>query len=305
MPILIAVVIAIVVVAGGVIVARRRGGGSAASVAPVAPTLQSGSADRLRPAVAEFHVMNGSARVSFDVPLPASGVDELLADLLGREAVEVVREKRHTLPLGELREVVALGRRGAEWAEVATIGLETPGELPPPMLPELLPHAIRHEFNPFARLAELPDTAAVRGSGAVGERLEALTLRLPAQAQAAVRSQGIDPATAGAAGVALALMRSVGYQVSEVAPGTFRADRAGERTFIRVVAHRSGDHPELDESDIRKFVVDFGSSGAGRGLLLSEKWAPFEIHERERRDPRVRFVTRERIQSFADVLALG
>jgi hypothetical protein len=100
-------------------------------------------------------------------------------------------------------------------------------------------------------------------------------------------------------------MRGAGYQVVAAVPGTFHADRAGQRTFVRVVSHRPGDHPELDEAEIRKFVVDFGASGAARGLLLSDKWAPFEIHERERRDPRVRFVTRERIQSFADVLALG
>jgi hypothetical protein len=71
-----------------------------------------------------------------------------------------------------------------------------------------------------------------------------------------------------------------------------------------VVPHLPGSHPELDESAIRKFVVDFGSSGADRGLLISEKYAPFEIYDRERRDRRIRFVTRERLAGFIDALAL-
>lgn len=302
MEIVIAAVAAVVVVVIGLVVvsARRRRPPGVAGQEPM-----QAASSRLRPAVAEFHVVDGSARVHFEVPLPVSGVDAVLGELLGREAVEVVREKRHTLPLGDLTRVVALGRRGAEWVEVATIGLQTPGELPPPMLPELLPHSVRREFNPFARLAELPETGPGGAGGAVGERLEALALRLPLQAQAAVRAQGLDPSAGNAPAVVLALMRSAGYQITETKPATFTAVRAGERTFVRVVDHQPGDYPELDETAVRAFVADFVSSGTDRGLLLSEKWAPFEIHERERRDARVRFVTRERIQSFADVLAIG
>jgi hypothetical protein len=60
----------------------------------------------------------------------------------------------------------------------------------------------------------------------------------------------------------------------------------------------------LDEHDIRRFVVDFGGSAADRGLLVSEKYAPFEIYDRERRDSRIRFVTRERLPGFIDALAI-
>jgi hypothetical protein len=301
-PIVIAVVAGVVVLGAIIFFLSRRSRTSPPTTAKGTVAVESG---RMRPAVAEFHVISGAARVHFEVPLPASGADQVLADLLGREAVEVVREKRHTLPLGELERVVALGRRGSEWVEVATIGLETPGELPPPMLPELIPHAQHHEFDPFARLLELPEHAPQAPARVSGERLEGLTLRLPAQAEAALRTQGLDPATADSPTAVLALMRTAGYQVSETAPGTYRADRAGQRTFIRVVGHRPGEYPELEETEIRKFVVDFGSSGCARGLLLSEKWAPFEIHERERRDSRVRFITRERLQAFADALAIG
>lgn len=306
MPVVIAVVVAVVVLGAIVFFLSRRSKSDTPGDTPVAPKgTMSVESGRLRPVVAEFHVMSGIARVHFEVPLPPSGADQVLSELLGREAVEVVREKRHTLPLGDLERVVALGRRGSEWVEVATIGLETPGELPPPMLPELIPHSLHREFDPFAGLMDLPATAPQAPVRVSGERLEGLTLRLPSQAQAALRTMGIDPATADGPSTVLALMRAAGYQLSETAPGSYRADRAGQATFIRVVGHHPGDYPELDEAEIRKFVIDFGSSGCSRGVLLSEKWAPFEIHERERRDPRVRFVTRERLQAFADALALG
>ena len=298
---LIAVVAGIVVIGGLIALAVRRK--SSAPKTPSGGTITV-EAGRLRPGVAEFHVRDGAARVHFEVPLPTGAVDQVLADLLGREAVEVVREKRHTLPLGDLSKVVALGRRGADWAEVTSISLTTPGELPPPMLPELIPHAGHRDFDPFDKLGSQPTTAPLTG-GTRGERLEGLELKLPARAEAALRAQGIDPAAHDTPAKVLALMRSAGYQLSQTAPDTYRADRGGQSTFVRVLAHSSGDYPELAETDIRKFVVDFARSGAARGVLLSEKWAPFEIHERERRDPRVRFVSRERLQAFVDALVLG
>lgn len=297
MEVVIAVVAAAAVVAAIVIATSRRNRDGAAPAASASPS------SRLRPAVAEFHVADGAARVHFDVPLPAES-DEVLADLLGREAVEVVREKRHTLPIDDVHRVVALGRRGGAWVEVVTIGLDTPGFLPPPVAPDLIPHAA-HDFDPFERLSDLPEHAPGLAAGSTTERLDRLALRLPGAAAAGVRALGVDPAAADAPTIVLALLRRAGYTLTETAPGTYRAERAGQRTFVRVVPHGAGDYPELDEKEVRRFVVDFASAGAGRGILLSEKWSPFEIHERERRDPRVRFVTRERLQGFADTLSLG
>ena len=55
---------------------------------------------------------------------------------------------------------------------------------------------------------------------------------------------------------------------------------------------------------MRQFVVEFVNSGADRGLLISDKFSPFEVYEREKREPRIRFVTRERLQKFVDALSL-
>ncbi len=297
----IAVVVVLAIVVLVVVRSRRSGTGASASASAPAP------ATRPRPSVAEFHVTGGDARVHFDVPLPPGPVDDVLASLLGHEAVEVVREKRHTLPIDDVHRVVALGRRNGEWAEVTTVGLDTPGTLPPPALPHPLPHASRVEFDVFDHFSDLPEQVPGTTARSGDERLGPFgaEMSLPAPAQAAVRSQGIDPATAAAHDVVLGLMRSAGYVLDETGEGSYLAHRGGQTTFIRVVPHGEGHHPELSEQDIRRFVVDFGSSGASRGLLITEKYSPFEIYERERRDPRVRFVTRERLQGFIDTLALG
>jgi hypothetical protein len=70
-----------------------------------------------RAPVAEFTVRGGAMHVTFDVPLPQEK-DEVLEELLLSEAVEVVREKRHSLPLGDLEEIVVHAGRG----EVVEIG---------------------------------------------------------------------------------------------------------------------------------------------------------------------------------------
>ena len=84
-----------------------------------------------RAPVSDFHVRGGVVEVTFDVPLPEEA-DTVLDDLLVSEAVEVVREKRHTLPLGDLHEIVVRGGRG-DVREVGRVTLPEKGVLPPPV----------------------------------------------------------------------------------------------------------------------------------------------------------------------------
>lgn len=264
-------------------------------------------AARLGPHVAEFHVMDGAAMVRFDVPLPDGDIDAVLADLLIREAIEVVRDKRHSLPLGDVHRVIAYGRVADDWAEAGRVELDTPGTLPPPLVPELLPHVSHPAFDIFERMPDLPEHAPGLADRRGDDSLEPIgtLLRLPAAVEAGIRAQGLDPASAEACDLMLAVMRLAGYEVTEMGEETAEAVREGSRIMVRKVRHRSGDHPELDEPDIDRFMVDFVVSGADRGLLITEKYSPFEIYDRERREPRVRFVTRERFQSFIDALAVG
>ena len=259
------------------------------------------------PAVAEFNVIDGVAHVRFEIPLPPGDPDPVLADLMGKEAVEVVREKRHSLPLDDVTRVVAHGRRRGEWAEVTAISLRTPGELPAPMRPELIPRAGVAAYDPLDRIADLPSSPPGLSQHRSDERLAPIgaELTLPAAIEAGLRSQGIDPARGTAGDVVLGLMRMIGFVVIETSEKTSTATRAGRSAFVRVVDHEPGTHPELSEPDIDRFVVDFVTSRADRGLLVSEKYCPFEVYDRERRDPRMRFVTRERIQGFVDALALS
>jgi hypothetical protein len=256
--------------------------------------------------VAEFHVRGPDAQVFFDVPLPEEGADEVLRDLLVHEAVEVVRDKRHHLPIGDVTRVVASARLGETWSEVGTVGLATPGELPPPVAPSLLPHHAAPD--PLERIADLPRHAPGLEARPTSEDLPPLSaeLRLPASVGAHLRASGIDPVVAGAGDIVLGIMRSTGYVIEPGPEGdTCTAVRAGSRVFVRVVPHRAGEHPELAEEEVRAAVVDFVESGADRGLVVTEKYSPFEIYDRERRDPRLRFITRERLQHFIDSLALG
>ncbi len=262
---------------------------------------------RVGPAVADFHIDGEEARVSFNVPLPDGDTDQVLTDLLIREAIEVVREKRHTLPIDGVRRVVAFATRGGERIEVGSVDLETPGQLPPPMRPELLPHMTSSGFDAFAKIENQLSTAPGLASEEETEMLESIStgVKLSREVEAGLRAQGLDPARTDACDLVLGVMRLAGYIINERSADTLDATKGGQRIFIRTVCHLSTDHPELDERQVARFVVDFVSSGADRGLCITEKFGPFEIYEREKREPRMRFITRERLQDFVDALTVG
>jgi hypothetical protein len=131
-------------------------------------------------------------------------------------------------------------------------------------------------------------------------------IRLPKAVDMGLRAQGIDPATMGAVEMVTGLLKLFGYMVTP-GPGfgMFIAEKAGQRTFILGDAYRKGDHPEVAEGTIDRFLADFSMSGCQRGMLVSEKYGPFEIYDKERRQPKVKFMTRERLQKMVDSLALS
>lgn len=258
--------------------------------------------------VESFHVAGHEARVTFDVPLHDED-DPVLFDLLTNEAIEVVREKRHTLPIEDVTEIVVLAGRDPV-REIARKGLPSTGELPPPAheLGLSLAH-IAHD--PFAAPFEEEIDHSVSYQTAVDvpeDELRPLRdeLKLPKGLDRGLRALGTDPQQLTGPDLVLALLRMFGYRVSEQAyEGSYMALKGGTSTYIATDAYRPGQHPELEESVIRRFVADFASSGADRGMLISDKYSPFLIHEIETHQPKVRFVTRERIQRFVDSMALG
>lgn len=258
--------------------------------------------------VESFHVSGDEARVTFDVPLEDEG-DDVLNDLLMDEAVEVVRQKRHTLPIDDVTHIVVFAGRDRV-REVGRTKLPSPGELPPPALDSLSFTQIARD--PFAAPFDEEGTdhrvAYETRADVPEDELPALRddLKIPKGLDRGLRALGTDPDSLNGPEFVIALLRMFGYGVTEQAyPGSYMAIKDGVSTYIATDGYEKGQYPELEEGVIRRFLADFGSSAADRGMLISDKYAPFLIHEIEANQPKVRFVTRERIQRFIDSMALG
>ena len=261
-----------------------------------------------RPNLVGVNISGSEAHVTFDVPLPDTG-DEILAELLVGEAIEAVREQRHALQMSSIETVVAFaGRPFPE--EVGRTALPSPGELPdaseaPSMLSlsAIAEDPLSAEFEGGSAQSATTQPART-GSDQLGPLHE--ELRLPKAIETGLRAQGIDPVTMSAAQLLTGTLALVGYNVAEgPIEGTWYAEKGGARTFVREVPHADGDYPELDEDAISRFMFEFQSAGAERGLLVTDKFGPFSVYDKERREPRIRFLTRERLQKVVDSLALG
>lgn len=259
--------------------------------------------------VADFHVQDHQAIVTFDVPLPEED-DAVFNDLLVGEAVEVVREKRHTLPIDDVTTIVVFAGRG-ERKEVGRTQLHSAGELPatPTTVSGLSFAHIAHD--PFAAPFDEGTDHAVTyetKSDVPADELGPLVdeLKLPIGLQRGLRALGVDPQTMSAEALILNLFRMFGYSVTEQAsPGSYLILKDGVSTYVLTEPHEKGSHPELSEGTCNRFVMESSSSGADRGLLITGKYSPFMIHEIESRQPSLRFITRERVQGFIDRMALG
>lgn len=254
-----------------------------------------------------FHVVGDEARVTFAVPLDDED-DEVLFDLLTGEAVEVVRERRHTLPIDNVTTIVVYAGREGQVREVARHELPSPGELPPP-LPGVGLSLSHIAHDPFA--AHFEEEAEIAYETAARVPADELTplheeIRLPKALDRGMRALGTDPSTLSGPDFVLALLRMFGYSVTEqVHEDSFMAVKDAASTYIVTDAYQPGDYPELDEGLIRRFIAEFSSSGAERGMLISDRYAPFMVYEVEANQPKVRFITRERIQRFIDSMAMG
>lgn len=256
--------------------------------------------------VRDFHVHANEARVSFDVPLP-DVADQVLNDLLVDEAVEVVREKRHTLPISDVTEIVVFAGRD-EVREVGRTRLASPGELPPPMEGEVfnLTHVAR---DPFASQFETDHSVSYDTAVRVpADELRPLReeIKVPLGLDRGLRARGVDPDAVSGPEFILGLLELFGYHVvSQDEPDVYMATKDNLRTFIRTDSYDPGEYPEVSEEIVRKFVAEFSTSGADRGMLISDKYGPFLTHDIEAKDRRIRFLTRERNQAFIDSMALG
>ena len=130
-------------------------------------------------------------------------------------------------------------------------------------------------------------------------------LRIPLGLERGLRTRGVDPTTASGPRVDPGSPRDVRIRGRTPGRWDLLAIKDNLKTFIRAEPHIPGSYPEIDEQLVRKFIVEFGTAGAARGLFITDKLGPFMIHDVEATNPRIRFVTRERIQRFIDSMALG
>lgn len=115
-----------------------------------------------------------------------------------------------------------------------------------------------------------------------------------------LREQGISLEGSSAADVVLGVLRAAGYNTNPKGANEYEITKGRATTYLLVDPYDEAAHPEMDESDITRFVMAFINSKADNGLYVTDKFAPFSVYDREKRDKRIRFVSRERIQQFVN-----
>lgn len=262
----------------------------------------------LRPTVADFHVAGDTATVFYDVPLPAGDIHEHLRELLVHDAARVVAEKSAAgLPIEQVTRVRAMGKRDGEDVEIGVLDLREPGVIPELAAPDLIPHAYTTGYDPLAEIGEQDFEVSIATRARDAEALEpfAAEIAFPGRVEATLRAMGIDPLSAGLEDVTVGLLTMGGYAVTAAGgAGQYMASKGGEQTMVEVRAHASGEHPELSEKVVEQFAIAVAQRNPTRAMLITDMFGPYAIYERERRNPKTRYITRERLQTFVDGFAL-
>lgn len=267
--------------------------------------------DQLRPKLLDFHVKDDTAKIYYGVPLPDGEIDAHLRDLLCHDAPLVLHEKRaHGLPIEQVMRAEVFGERSGRPIEVAVLELEEPGVIPELVVPDLVPHASAAGYDPLAHVGEQEfEIQPGVASNVPKEGLPPFSAEITfaKSVEAALRAIGIDPYNTALSDLSLSLLQIGGYQVSPGSGGTANthiARKAGSTALVVVHEHENGEHPELSEQAVNAFVIAVGQNNPQRALLITDKFSPYIVYEKERSDPRCRFITRERLQPFVDSFAL-
>lgn len=268
---------------------------------------------RPAPIVTEFHVRGDTASTVFAVPLGDTEAGQHLVDLLCAAAVEYVRDRKSDgLPLDGVLHIEVSATRNDTPEVLGIVDLPDAGVLPDRDEKVL----VEPSHDPIAAVHEvIADTTVVKQTESTTS-LEpiAQTIQLSGPTDAHLRSIGVDPEAMSLEDLVLGLLRLSGYDVhvgrtgmSDIQGG--RADvygltRDGTSTMLLILSHDEGSHPELDDSILAKFAIGLAQSSDDRAILVTDKYSPYSMYEREKRDPRCTFITRERLQAFVDSFGL-
>ncbi len=256
----------------------------------------------------EFHVIENEITIEFDVPLPATGVDDVLADLLSHHALEIIKDrKRRGQPLDNIPVARISAKRHGSNVEITVLDLDQPEENLVFDLPELLPLRSASGYDLLAKFGERTESTTLPLSDRRSDDLLPIgaELRLTAGLAAGLRSLGVDPEHMSASELGRGLLRLSGYDLTAEADGTYLAAGHGTTTLVRFVDHQTGQYPELSEHTVTSFLIACARARRERGLLITDKYGPYLIYKKERANPDVLFVTRERFQDFVDTIAVS
>ena len=266
--------------------------------------------DRPMPLVTDFHVRGDTARTVFAVPLGDTEPGEHLVELLSAAAVEHIRTRvLDGLPLAGVARVSVFAMRGAEPEQVAVVDLPKVGELPPPAPILTRPH---DGHDPIAAVQAVAADTSVAAAPPADGTLEPITslLKLPSRIDANLRAIGVDTAKMSLEDLVIGLLRNAGYHIeigraglslaSSETADIYSVSRAGKSSLLVIVRHTEGSYPELDEHVISEFAATVAQLRPHQGILVTDKFSPYAMYAREKRDKRLVFVTRERLQSFVD-----
>ena len=310
-----AILIAVIAIAivGFAVFALRSAGQSAERNAE--DRSSGGAPRRPMPQISDFHVKGQTASVVFAVPLGDDEAGEHLTDLLAANAVEYVRQKvEDGLPLDGVRTIAVSAMRGDVPERLTTVELPEVGELPDEA-PILRRDPSMHD--PIAAVQAVAADASVATPSGRGDTLESIPelVVLSGPTAAHLRTMAVDTSTMSLADLVVGLFRISGYTVeagrrgfsmSSVQAGDiYSLTRGAESSVMVLLSHVDGEYPELEDHVLAEFAVAVAQANPQRALLVTDKFSPYAMYERERRDKRLVFVTRERLQAFVDSFGLS
>ncbi len=85
----------------------------------------------------------------------------------------------------------------------------------------------------------------------------------------------------------------------------YNLTRDGKSTLLVILTHDEGSHPELEDSVLARFAVEMAQVNPDQAILVTDKYSPYSMYEREKRDKRCVYITRERLQAFVDSFGLS
>ncbi len=314
MLIVVFILLAVVILAGAVYAIKAFGAsGSSASGQPAEGTAS--GAFSLRPEVTDFHVKGDTASMVFNVPLGDSAAGQHLVDLLTAAGVEHVRDLvADGLPLDGITRISVSALRKGSPEQIATVELAEAGILPGPAETRVLQTV---EHDPIAVLATVVADESVASTPASKGTLESVSsfLELTGPCEARLRAVGVDTSTMTHSDLCHGLMRIGGYVINDAVPQpdlvsapdaeVLSVTRGGQRIQLVILSHAEGEYPEVDDRVLAELAVVAAKPSVDRVMLVTDKFSPYSMYEREKRSDALVFVTRERLQAFVDSFGLG